>query len=166
MQTLVPLFYLSKILPANIRLGEDVLKTSSTRLQDVFSVTFFCLPRRRVDVLKTSLRPNCKTSCKTSWKRFEDVLRRRIANTPWRRLEDVFNTFWRRLGKQEMFAGLFLILYTSLFPSFCYWIICPLPIFFGVGSLCRLWLSSAMIKKENIIFLPFLYLLINNQRAI
>ena len=27
--------------PANIRLGEDVLKTSSRRLQDVFSVTFF-----------------------------------------------------------------------------------------------------------------------------
>ena len=39
--------------PANIRLGEDVLKTSSRRLQDVFSVTFFCLPRRFEDVLKT-----------------------------------------------------------------------------------------------------------------
>ena len=30
--------------PANIRLGKDVLKMSSRRLQDVFSVTFFCLP--------------------------------------------------------------------------------------------------------------------------
>ena len=40
-------------IPANIRLGEDVLKTSSRRLQDVFSVTFFCLPRRLEDVLKT-----------------------------------------------------------------------------------------------------------------
>ena len=39
--------------PANIRLGEEVLKTSSRRLQDVFSVTFFCLPRRLEDVLKT-----------------------------------------------------------------------------------------------------------------
>ena len=39
--------------PANLRLGEDVLKTSSRRLQDVFSVTFFCLPRRLEDVLKT-----------------------------------------------------------------------------------------------------------------
>ena len=36
--------------PANIRLGEDVLKTSSRRLQDVFSVTFFVFQ----DVLKTS----------------------------------------------------------------------------------------------------------------
>ena len=40
--------------PANIRLGEDVLKTYWRRLQDVFSVTFFCLPRRLEDVLKTS----------------------------------------------------------------------------------------------------------------
>ena len=39
--------------PANIRLGEDVLKTYWRRLQDVFSVTFFCLPRRLEDVLKT-----------------------------------------------------------------------------------------------------------------
>ena len=30
--------------PANICLGEDVLKMSSRRLQDVFSVAFFCLP--------------------------------------------------------------------------------------------------------------------------
>ena len=29
--------------PANIRLGEDVLKTSWRRLEDFFSVTFFCL---------------------------------------------------------------------------------------------------------------------------
>ena len=52
----------------------------------------------------------------TSWRRLEDVLGRRIANTSWRRLEDVledekcyvedaFKTSWRRLGKQEMFAG-------------------------------------------------------------
>ena len=50
--------------PANIRLGEDVLKMSSRRLQDVFSVTFFCLPRRFPYVLQTSSRRNCKTSCK------------------------------------------------------------------------------------------------------
>ena len=30
--------------PANICLGEDVLKLSSRRLQDVFIVAFFCLP--------------------------------------------------------------------------------------------------------------------------
>ena len=94
--------------PANIRLGQDVLKTSWRRLEDVFSVTFFCLPRRLENVLKTSWRHNCKTSCKhvwktswrrledvlktpwkTSWRRLEDVLGRRIANTSWRRLEDV-----------------------------------------------------------------------------
>ena len=83
--------------PANIRLGQDVLKTSWRRLEDVFSVTFFCLPRRLENVLKTSWRHNCKTSCKhvlktswkMSWRRLEDVLGRRIANTSWRRLEDV-----------------------------------------------------------------------------
>ena len=35
----------AKRCPANIRLGEDVLKMSWRRLEDVFSVTFFCLPR-------------------------------------------------------------------------------------------------------------------------
>ena len=110
--------------PANIRLGQDVLKTSWRRLEDVFSVTFFCLPRRLENVLKTSWRHNCKTSCKhvwktswrrledvlktpwkTSWRRLEDVLGRRIANTSWRRLGRRKVLRWRRLGKQEMFAG-------------------------------------------------------------
>ena len=35
---------------------QDVLKTSSSRLEDVFSVTIFCLPRRLQDVFKTSSR--------------------------------------------------------------------------------------------------------------
>ena len=94
--------------PPNIRLGEDVLKTSSRHLQGVFSVRYFCLPRRLEDVLKTSW--------KRLARRLEDILGRRIANTSWRRLEDVledekcyaedvFKTSWRRLGKQEMFAG-------------------------------------------------------------
>ena len=84
--------------PANIRLGEDVLKTYWRHLQDVFSVTFFCLLRRLEDVLKTSWRHNCKTSCKhvlkTSWKRLEDVLKRSwktkcvTLKTSWRRLRD------------------------------------------------------------------------------
>ena len=67
-------------LPANIRLGKDVLKTSWRHLEDVFSVTFFCLPRR-----------------------LEDIIARRLANTSWRRLgrrlEDVLKTSWRRLGR-------------------------------------------------------------------
>ena len=55
-----------KALPANIRLGEDVLKTSSRRLQDIFSVTIFCLPRRLEDIIA---------------RRLEDILGKRIANT-------------------------------------------------------------------------------------
>ena len=101
------------------RRTEYVLKTSWRRLQ----CNIFYLPRRLKDVLKTSWRHNCKTSCKpvlkTSWKhlarRLEDVLGRCIANTSgrrlwrrkvlrWRRLQDVFKTSSRRLGKQEMFA--------------------------------------------------------------
>ena len=67
--------------PANIRLGENVLKTSWRRLEDVFSVKFFCLPRR-----------------------LEDIISRRLANTSWRRLgrrlEDVFKTSLRRLARR------------------------------------------------------------------
>ena len=67
--------------PANICLDEDVLKTTWRRLEDVFSVTFFCLPRRLEGVLKTSWRRLPR--------RLQDVLGRRIASTSWRRLEDV-----------------------------------------------------------------------------
>ena len=79
-----------------------------TRLEDVLKTSWRGLGRRLKDVLKTT------------WRRLEDVLGRRIANTSWWRLEDVFKrswktkcytedvfkTSWRRLGKQEMFAGL------------------------------------------------------------
>ena len=91
---------ISIIIPANIRLGEDVLKTSWKRLEDVFSVIFFCLPRRLENVLKTSWTHNCKTSCKrilnTSWKRLEDVLQD-ILKTSWRRLERRKVLRWRHL---------------------------------------------------------------------
>ena len=78
-------------LPANIRLGEDVLKTSSRCLQDVFSVTFLCLQRRLEDVLKTSWRHNCKTSSKRLEVFLEDVLRTKSVTlkTSSRRLENV-----------------------------------------------------------------------------
>ena len=75
-------------IPANIRLGEDVLKTPWRRLQDVFSVTFFCLPRRLEDIIARRL-------ANTSWRRLEDILGRLIANTSWRSLEDIFNTSWK-----------------------------------------------------------------------
>ena len=73
---------------ANIRLVEDVLKTSRRHLQDVFSVTFFCLPRRLEDIIARRL-------ANTSWRRLEDILGRRIANTSWRRLQDVFKRSWK-----------------------------------------------------------------------
>ena len=83
-------------IPANIRLGEDVLKTPWRRLQDVFSVTFFCLPRRLEDIIARRL-------ANTSWRRLEDVLEDEKCYA-----EDVFKTSWRRLGKQEMFAGMLI----------------------------------------------------------
>ena len=116
---------IERTIPANIRLGKDILETSSRRLQDVFSETFFCLPRRLGDIIarrlaNTSWRRleawshNCKTSykhvlktswktfwrrfgnvLKTSWRRLEDVLGRHIANTSWRPLEDVFKRSWK-----------------------------------------------------------------------
>ena len=75
------------------------VKTYWRRLEDVFSVTFFCLPRRLEDI------HNCKTSCKhvlktSSWRhlarllprRLDNVLGRLIANTSWRRLEDLLGS--------------------------------------------------------------------------
>ena len=80
--------------PANIRLGEDVLKISSRRLQcNIFFVFQNVLKtawRRLEDIIAIRL-------ANTSWRRLgrrlarrlEDILGRRIANTSWRRLEDV-----------------------------------------------------------------------------
>ena len=110
------------------RRTEDVLKTSWRRLQRNTFLSFKtsswkCLE----DVLKTSWR---RRLTDTSWRRLEDVLRGRFENimkTSWRCLwkrsckhvlktswkmkncyaEDVFKTPSRRLGKQEMLAGLF-----------------------------------------------------------
>ena len=72
-------FFFTKVVinnPANIRLGEDVLKTS--------------------------WRHNCKTSCKlvlkTSWRCLEDVLED-VLKMSWKRLEDVLKTSWRRFRK-------------------------------------------------------------------
>ena len=64
-------------------------KTSSTRLQHVFSVTIFRLRRRLQDVLKTSWKTkNCyaKDVLKTSW--------RHVLKTSWRRLVDKQNVYW------------------------------------------------------------------------
>ena len=142
-----PFLSLVSMSPVNIRLGEDLLKTPWRRLEDVFNSTNFCLPRILQDVFKTYSRRVCKkswrrfenvfkkmsrkslenilnTSCKDAlkmfWRRLENIFRRILANTSWKRLEDVLKTSWkkkncyvenvfetssRRLGKQEMFAG-------------------------------------------------------------
>ena len=105
------------------RRTEDVLKTSSRRLQcSIFVST------------KTSSRHNCKTSSwrhledvletywirlqhvfkKTSSRRLEDVFGRRIANTSWRPLQGVFKTSWRHLVKQEIFAVFIISLHCFL----------------------------------------------------
>ena len=95
--------------PANIRLGEDVLKTSSRRLQCNIFLSSKTSWRRLEDIIARRL-------ANTSWRRLQDLLGRRIANTSWRRLKNVFKRSWktksvtlktssRRLEKQEMFAG-------------------------------------------------------------
>ena len=108
--------------PANIRLGEVVLKTSWRCLQCNIFFVF-------QDVLKTSWRHNCKSFCKnvlkTSWRRFRKTHCKYVFKTFSRRLQDlledekcyaadVFKTSWRCLGKQEMFAGHHLGLKTEL----------------------------------------------------
>ena len=94
-------FYVQWNIPANIRLDEDVLKTSFVfifrrRFQDVFIKTnIFVLiirldhtsSRSLQDVLKTSSRRLAKTSCKSVFK---------ISS---RRLQDVLKTSSRRLAK-------------------------------------------------------------------
>ena len=60
------------------------------RLQDVFSITIFCLPRRFQDVFKTSsrcLQDVMEDEKLLRWRRFQDVFKTC--------LEDVFKTSWR-----------------------------------------------------------------------
>ena len=76
-----------------IGLDQDVLKTCSedVRLRSTYSSWSRCLK----DVfIKTNVcweKTSCKQMLKTSWRRFENVLRRR--------LEDILKTSWRRLWK-------------------------------------------------------------------
>ena len=63
------------------------------RTEDVFSVTFFCLPRRLQDVLKTLFQDVMQTRLedvlKTSWRRFRKRHCIFILKTSWRRLQKV-----------------------------------------------------------------------------
>ena len=96
--------------PANIRLDEDVLKTSFVfvfrrRLEDVFKTSwsrpiylswpyvFKTFLRRLQDVFKTSSR-HLQNVFKISSRRLQDVFK-----TFWRCLQDVFKTFSRRTIK-------------------------------------------------------------------
>ena len=80
------------------------------RLEDVFSVTFFCLPRRLEDVLKMSWRHNCKTSWRRLRRRLEDLLEDVLQDVLKTfqedvlqiRLEDVFKTSSRGLGRRKV----------------------------------------------------------------
>ena len=90
------------------------------RTEDIFK-TFFCLPRRLEDLFKTSSRHYWK---KSSWIHLEDVLKmssgrfwktycKQVLKTFSRHLQDVLGDKkllrWRRLGKQEMFAGAWFV---------------------------------------------------------
>ena len=91
--------------PANIRLGEDVLKTSFVfifrrRLQDIFktywsrriySPNSYVFRRRFQDVFKTSSRCLAKTSSK----RLQDIFKtscKNVSETSSRHFQDVFKT--------------------------------------------------------------------------
>ena len=107
-----------------------VLKTSSTRLQDmswrrlqhVFSVTVLRLPRRLEDVLKKS----CKTSWKTKNCYAEDVLKtswrhdlktswRHILKTSWRHYGEKQNTYWGYLYLKNLNMYLTNLYFTNLY---------------------------------------------------
>ena len=64
-------------------------------LQDVFSITIFCLSRRLENVLQIRLEDVLKASRKTFWRRLG---RRKIVllKTCSRRLDDVLKTPWRK----------------------------------------------------------------------
>ena len=95
-----------------------LVKTYWRRLQDVFSVTSFCLPirlantswRRLEDVLKTSWRHFRKTYCKYVYKTSSRGLGRRKVSR-WRRLEDVLENKKYLLGSYHILT---FIIYTNI----------------------------------------------------
>ena len=96
--------------PANIRLDEDILKTSWRCLEDVFRLRFQKTSSRRLqDVLiKKNMFALAFRLQKTSSRRLQDVLVKTnvfvlaiclqdVFKTSLRHLQDIFKTFWRRL---------------------------------------------------------------------
>ena len=70
--------------------SRHVFKTYSRHLQDVFSVTIFCLPRRLENVFKTYSRHLARG--------LQDVFKmssKHLCKTSLRRIQDVFKASWK-----------------------------------------------------------------------
>ena len=99
-------------IPANIRLDEDVLKTSfvfvfKSRLQDVLMETniFLLIIRLQKTCSRRLGQDQYIRLVHTSWKRLEDVFKtssRPLAKTTSRCIQDVFKTSSRRLAKTSL----------------------------------------------------------------
>ena len=105
--------------PENIRLDEDVLKTSFVcvfrrRLQDLLVKTnifvlvihlqdvFKTFSRRLQDVLQKRFQDIFKTSCKDVFKTYHQIKLFLLT-----RLQDVFNTFLRRTAKMVIYRRIY-----------------------------------------------------------
>ena len=76
--------------PGNICWSSRHLQDMSwRRLQHVFSVTIFRLPRRLEDVLQIRLEDVLEDKKLLRWRRLEDVLKTCLEDISWRRLQDV-----------------------------------------------------------------------------
>ena len=92
---------LSQLLPSKHFLFS---KTSWKRLEDVFSVTIFCLPRRLQEFFKASSRQVCKTSSKDVIKMFSRVFARRLLQDVIRKTSCnyVLKMSWRRRRRRKI----------------------------------------------------------------
>ena len=95
----------------------------SEYIEDVFSVTFFWLPRRLQDFFRTCLQDVfqsyvCETSSRCLQEVFRETSCKHVLKTSWKRkrcyAEDDFRTSWRRFQQvfntsspRQMFAGLY-----------------------------------------------------------
>ena len=114
-------------IPANIRLGEDVLKTSWRRLEDLIE-----------DIIARRL-------ANMSWRRLgrclQDILGRRIANTSWRRLEDV-------LENKKCLLGYSLIWLSSIFSGLKWFILIHYEKNYSIILKWRIYNSLKKVPKD------------------
>ena len=102
-----------------------VFRTFSRRLQDVFCVTFFCLPRSLQDVFARRL---CKMSSRRLGRRKIVMLKtcwRRLQDMSWRGLQDVFKTNKCLLGSNrlQMFCQTSVLKNLAKFSGVFLWIL-------------------------------------------